>query len=143
MFAVYAFGVISKIPLPNPRSQRFTSMFSFLLFISYWSIIDYSVVLFSGVHQSDLVIHIHNSILFQSLLPFRLLHNIEQSSLYYTVGPYWRLTFILSSMTFRVLYLLLKSLMHFDVDFFFFGIWCNVGFYLPFQVDIQLSDTIC
>ena len=29
------------------------------------------------------------SILFQILFPFRLLQNIEQSSLCYTVGPYW------------------------------------------------------
>ena len=29
------------------------------------------------------------SILFQILLPFKLLHNIEQSSLCYTVGPCW------------------------------------------------------
>ena len=29
------------------------------------------------------------SILFQILFPFRLLHNIEQSSLRYTVGPCW------------------------------------------------------
>ena len=43
----------------------------------------------SGVQQSDSVIHIHVSILFQILFPFRLLHNIEQSSLCYTVGPCW------------------------------------------------------
>ena len=43
----------------------------------------------SGVQQSDSVIHIHVSILFQILFPFRLLHNIEQSSLCYRVGPYW------------------------------------------------------
>ena len=40
-------------------------------------------VLVSGVQQSDSVIHIHVFILFfQILFPFRLLHNIEQSSLY-------------------------------------------------------------
>ena len=26
---------------------------------------------------------------FQVLFPLRLLQNIEQSSLYYTIGPYW------------------------------------------------------
>ena len=31
--------------------------------------------------------HIYVSILFQILSPFRLLQNIEQSSLCYTVGP--------------------------------------------------------
>ena len=44
-------------------------------------------MLVSGVQQSDSVIHIHVAILFQILFPFRLLHNIEQSSLCYTVGP--------------------------------------------------------
>ena len=41
----------------------------------------YYFVLVSGVQKSDSVIHIHVSILFQILLPFRLLHNIEQSVL--------------------------------------------------------------
>ena len=48
-----------------------------------------NVVLVSGVQQSDSVIHIHVSILFKILFPFRLLHNNEQSSLCYTVGPCW------------------------------------------------------
>ena len=48
-----------------------------------------NVVLVLGVQQSDSVIHIHVSILFQILFPFRLLHCIEQSSLYYTAGPCW------------------------------------------------------
>ena len=40
-----------------------------------------NIVLVSGVQQSDSVIHIHVSILVQVLFPFRLLQNIEQSSL--------------------------------------------------------------
>ena len=40
-----------------------------------------NVVLVSGVQQSDLVMHIHVLILFQILFLFRLLQNIEQSSL--------------------------------------------------------------
>ena len=48
-----------------------------------------NVVLVSGVQQSDSVIHIHVSILFQILFPFRLLQNIEYSALCYTVGPRW------------------------------------------------------
>ena len=44
-----------------------------------------NVVIVSGVQQSDSVIHIHVSILFQILFLFRLLHNIEQSSLCCTV----------------------------------------------------------
>ena len=33
--------------------------------------------------------HIHVSILFQIIFPFKLLQNIEQHSLCYTVGPCW------------------------------------------------------
>ena len=43
----------------------------------------------SGVEQSDSVTHIHVSILFQILFPFRLLRNAEQSSLCWTVGLCW------------------------------------------------------
>ena len=39
-----------------------------------------NVVLVSSVQQSDSVIHIHVPTFFQILSPFRLLHNIEQSS---------------------------------------------------------------
>ena len=46
-------------------------------------------VLVSGVQQSDSVMHILVSILFQILFPFGLLHNIEQGTLCYTVGPCW------------------------------------------------------
>ena len=38
---------------------------------------------------SSFVIFLHVSILFQILFPFRLLHNIEQHSLYYIVGLCW------------------------------------------------------
>ena len=48
-----------------------------------------NVVLVSDVQQSDSVIHMHVSILLQILFPFRLLENIEQSSLCYKVGPCW------------------------------------------------------
>ena len=63
-----------------------------------------NVVLVSGVQQSDSVIHIHVSILFQILFPVRLLQNIEKSSLCYTVGPCW-----LSILSFFI-YLFLKYL---------------------------------
>ena len=46
-------------------------------------------MLLQGVQQRDSVIHIRVSILFQILSPFRLLHNIEQSSLCYSIGPCW------------------------------------------------------
>ena len=48
-----------------------------------------SVVLVSGVQQSDSVIRIHVSVLFQILFPIRLSQSTEQSSLCYTVGPCW------------------------------------------------------
>ena len=44
-------------------------------------------MLVSGVQQSDSVIHIHVSILFQILFPFSLLQNIEECSLCCVVGP--------------------------------------------------------
>ena len=45
------------------------------------------MLLVSGVQQSDSVIHIHISILFQILYPYRLLQDTDYSSLCYTVGP--------------------------------------------------------
>ena len=48
-----------------------------------------NAVLVSGVQQSDSLIHIHVSTLFQIPFPNRLLQNIEESSLCYTVGPCW------------------------------------------------------
>ena len=46
-------------------------------------------VLISSIQQSDSVIHIHVSIPFQIVFQFRLLQNIGQSSLCYTVDPCW------------------------------------------------------
>ena len=48
-----------------------------------------NAVLLSVVQKSDSVAHTLVSILFQNLFPFRLLHNIEQSSLHSTVCPCW------------------------------------------------------
>ena len=48
-----------------------------------------NIVIVSGAQQSDSAIHIHVSILPQTPLPSRLPHNIEQSSLCYTVGTCW------------------------------------------------------
>ena len=47
------------------------------------------MLLVSDVKQTDSVIHMHVSILFQINFPFRLLQNIKQHSLCYTVGPCW------------------------------------------------------
>ena len=48
----------------------------------------YNVVLVSGVEQSDSVIHVHISILFQILFSYRLLQSIGSSSLCCIIGPY-------------------------------------------------------
>ena len=55
-----------------------------------------NVGLVSVVQQSDLVIRIDVSILFQILFPIRLLHNTEQSSQCYTVNSYWLYIVLLS-----------------------------------------------
>ena len=47
----------------------------------------YNVALVSGVQQSESIIHLNISILFQILVPCRLSQTIEQISLCYTVGP--------------------------------------------------------
>ena len=59
----------------NVSCAAFFFFFNFLFYIGAQLI--NNVVLVSGVQQSDSVIHIHVSILFQILFPFRLLHNIE------------------------------------------------------------------
>ena len=48
-----------------------------------------NVVIDSGKQQRDSAKYRHASILSQTLLPSRLPHNIEQSSICYTVGPCW------------------------------------------------------
>ena len=101
-FSVHLLAVVSilrqptSFPVPDIHircpSYSFILLliFSFFkLLILYWTIIDYQAVLVSGVQQSDSVIHIPVSILFQIPFQLRLLHNIEQSSLCYTVDPCW------------------------------------------------------
>ena len=58
----------------------FFVLFCFVLFLLFKLFI-----LFWGIH-------IHISILPQTHLPFRLPHNTEQSSMCYTIGPYWTFT---------------------------------------------------
>ena len=60
--------------------------------ILYWAVLIYNVLV-SGLQQSDSVIQIHMSILFQILFPVRLLQNIKQSSLCYTLSPCWLFIF--------------------------------------------------
>ena len=47
-----------------------------------------NVVVVSGGRQKDSAIHVHVSFLPQTPFPSRLPHNIKQSSLGYTVGPW-------------------------------------------------------
>ena len=61
--------------------------FNFLFYI-YIQLIN-NVVIVSCVQQSDSVIHIRVSVIFQILFPFRLLQNIEQSPLCYILDPCW------------------------------------------------------
>ena len=46
-----------------------------------------NVVIVSGAQYSDSAVHIHVSFVFSP--PIQAAHNIEQSSLCYTVGPHW------------------------------------------------------
>ena len=71
--------------------------FNFLLHIGAWFI--NNDVSASGTQQSDSNIHTRVPILFQILFPFRLLNNIEQSSLSYTIGPCW-LSFLNTAVVF-------------------------------------------
>ena len=70
----------SWVSLPPPPLT-----FYFILECSWLN----TIVLISDIQQSDSIIHIHASVLFQILFPIRLLQNIEQSSLCYAVGPCW------------------------------------------------------
>ena len=71
--------------VPPGKSQDLKKIFLFYIGVELIN----NVVLVSGVQHSDSVHHIHVSILFQMLFPFRLLQNIEQCSLCYAVGHCW------------------------------------------------------
>ena len=63
-------------------------VFCFLIFALYWSVV-HDTALAPGTQESDSVMHIHVSILFQTLFPFRSSQSREQSRQRYTGGPYW------------------------------------------------------
>ena len=65
------------------KGQTASLFFFFLIDVE----LIYNVVLVSGVQQSESVIHICLYILFQILFHYRLLQDIDYSSLCYTVGP--------------------------------------------------------
>ena len=70
-----------------PDSSLLCHIIVFFLYIEVQLI--NNLVLVSGVQQSESVTHIHESIHFQIFFKVTLLWNIEQSSLYYTIGPCW------------------------------------------------------
>ena len=76
---VFLPGEFHGLYSPWGHSQTQLSDFHFLQLI-------YNVVLVSGEEQNDLVIHIY-IYFFQILFQFRLLQDIEYSSLYCTQGP--------------------------------------------------------
>ena len=83
-------GAVGSGLVPSSSCSEYHWFILFLNFLFYIGVLLINnVVLVSGVQQSDSVIHIHVAILFQILIPCRLLHNSEQSSLCYTVGPCW------------------------------------------------------
>ena len=65
----------------------FFLILSFLFYIEVYPI--NNVMIVSGEQWRDSAMHIYVSILPQTLLPYRLLHNSEQSSLCCTIGPCW------------------------------------------------------
>ena len=56
----------------NLHQENYKYCFS-LVFILHWSTVNSHVVFLSSAQQNDLVTHIHTSILFQILFPYRLL----------------------------------------------------------------------
>ena len=92
-------------------------------------------MLVSGLQQSDSVIHTHVSILFQILFPFRLLHNTEQSSLCYTVGPGWLsilFYFFFEFLNF-ILFIFLYSRFLLVINFIHIGVYMSIpiGQFIP------------
>ena len=68
---------VAGLGLPQTwwSQDSWISFFFFLIFIGVE--LTYNVVLVSGIQQSESVIHIHISILFQILFPYRSLQSIE------------------------------------------------------------------
>ena len=80
----------STVPsnLSSCFSVFFVCLFVYFLFCIGVMVIN-NVVIASGEQRRDSAIHIHVSILPQTLLPSRLPHNIKQGSLCYSVSPCW------------------------------------------------------
>ena len=63
------------------------TIFSRFLKKFYCSIVDFNVMLVSGIQQSESVVYTHVSTPFYIPFPYRSFQIIGQSSLWYTVGP--------------------------------------------------------
>ena len=74
---IWKYSVVLFFSLPYFIFKKFLLEYSWL-----------TNVLVSGVQQNDSIIYVHVSD-FQILFPFRLLQNIEESFLCYTVDAYW------------------------------------------------------
>ena len=81
------------------RAPKPHSIFRFFFFLQFdfffWSIVDLSCCI-SFRYTAQWLNYIH---FFQILFPYRLLQNVEYSSLFYTVGPCWlSVLYIVTSM---------------------------------------------
>ena len=83
-------GQNTNIPL---NTNRFTKYRNFFFFLTFYVVLGVqpvnNVVTVSGEQQRYSAIHIHVSILPQTLLSSRLPDNIEQSSMCYTIDACW------------------------------------------------------
>ena len=86
--------MLSKLPFTISHVARDGSQSTFFFFFNFYFVLGYNQLTMlwefqlntEGTHSA---IHINVSSLPQTLLPSRLLHNIEQSSMCYTTGPCW------------------------------------------------------
>ena len=76
---------ISEGQVCQVKYSWLADFFALFCFIEIWLV--YSVVLVAGVQQNDSMFFMY--LFFLIVFPFRLFHNIEQSSLCYTVDPCW------------------------------------------------------
>ena len=106
----------------------------------------YNVVLVSGEQQNDLVIHIHIALLFQILFPFRLLQDIEQSSLCYTVGLCWLSVFYFIFLYLFIFFVFFLAVLGLSCGMWDLSLWCagsllqHVGFFLVVAFGFSLSS---
>ena len=89
---IFTFPLLYELPSSPLRSQTTTSHI-FLFFFSFFKVLLKCSYLqcdgVSDIQQSDSVIHICTSILFQILFLHRLSQNTGWSSLCHTAGPHW------------------------------------------------------